>query len=100
MKKTKMKAFTLVEMAIVIFIISLLILIIIPNVAKQRSNAENVNTQALQAELDTHAQLYADEKGTAMENVAPTDLEKAGYLTAKQVAAIEKHHLKVEKKDQ
>ena len=63
MKKTKMKAFTLVEMAIVIFIISLLILIIIPNVAKQRSNAENVNTQALQAELDTQAQLYADEKG-------------------------------------
>ncbi|MBU5279579.1 prepilin-type N-terminal cleavage/methylation domain-containing protein [Ligilactobacillus animalis] len=100
MKKTKMKAFTLVEMAIVIFIISLLILIIIPNVAKQRFNAENVNTQALQAELDTQAQLYADEKGTAMENVAPTDLEKAGYLTAKQVAAIEKHHLKVEKKDQ
>lgn len=100
MKKTKMKAFTLVEMAIVIFIISLLILIIIPNVAKQRSNAENVNTQALQAELDSQAQLYADEKGTAMENVAPTDLEKAGYLTAKQVAAIEKHHLKVEKKDQ
>ena len=100
MKKTKMKAFTLVEMAIVIFIISLLILIIIPNVAKQRSNAENVNTQALQAELDTQAQLYADEKGTAMENVAPTDLEKAGYLTAKQVAAIEKHHLKVEQKDQ
>lgn len=100
MKKTKMKAFTLVEMAIVIFIISLLILIIIPNVAKQRSNVENVNTQALQAELDTQAQLYADEKGTAMENVAPTDLEKTRYLTAKQVAAIEKHHLKVEKKDQ
>ena len=81
MKKTKMKAFTLVEMAIVIFIISLLILIIMPNVAKQRSNAEKVNTQALQAELDTH-------------------LEKAGYLTAKQVAAIEKHHLKVEKNEQ
>lgn len=100
MKKTKLQAFTLVEMAIVIFIISLLILIIIPNVAKQRSNAENVNTQALQAELDTQAQLYADEKGTAMENVAPAELEKAGYLTAKQVAAIEKHHLKVEKKDQ
>ena len=57
-----MKAFTLVEMAIVIFIISLLILIIMPNVAKQRSNAEKVNTQALQAELDTQAQLYADEK--------------------------------------
>ncbi len=91
MKKTKMKAFTLVEMAIVIFIISLLILIIMPNVAKQRSNAEKVNTQA---------QLYADEKGTEMENVAPTDLEKAGYLTAKQVAAIEKHHLKVEKNEQ
>jgi len=65
MKKTKMKAFTLVEMAIVIFIISLLILIIMPNVAKQRSNAEKVNTQALQAELDTQAQLYADEKGNA-----------------------------------
>lgn len=100
MKKTKMKAFTLVEMAIVIFIISLLILIIMPNVAKQRSNAEKVNTQALQAELDTQAQLYADENGTEMENVAPTDLEKAGYLTAKQVAAIEKHHLKVEKNEQ
>ena len=76
MKKTKMKAFTLVEMAIVIFIISLLILIIMPNVAKQRSNAEKVNTQALQAELDTQAQLYADEKGTEMEMLLQRILKK------------------------
>ena len=100
MKKTKLEAFTLVEMAIVIFIISLLILIIIPNVAKQRSNAENVNTQALQVELNTQAQLYADEKGKDMGNVDPKELEKAGYLTTKQVEAIEKHHLQVEKKEQ
>ncbi|KRL86100.1 hypothetical protein FC32_GL001954 [Ligilactobacillus apodemi DSM 16634 = JCM 16172] len=82
-------------MAVVLFIISLLILVVIPNVSKQRTNAETVNTHALQSELNTQAQLYADEKGVEMNSVQPADLEKAGYLTDKQVKEIDKHHLKV-----
>lgn len=99
MKNKKVEAFTLLEMSVVIFIISLLILIIIPNITKQRANAENVNTQALQAELNTQAQLYADEKDVSLSSVEPGQLEKDGYLTARQVKEVEKHHLKIGKQD-
>ncbi|WGN89647.1 prepilin-type N-terminal cleavage/methylation domain-containing protein [Ligilactobacillus faecis] len=99
MEKKKVEAFTLLEMSVVLFIISLLILIIIPNITKQRTNAENVNTQALQAELNTQAQLYADEKDVALNSIAPEQLEKEGYLTARQVKEVEKHHLKIGKQE-
>ncbi|WP_283599455.1 prepilin-type N-terminal cleavage/methylation domain-containing protein [Ligilactobacillus aviarius] len=46
-KVKKVKGFTLIEMAIVLFIISLLILIIIPNINHQRKNAVNVNSNAM-----------------------------------------------------
>ena len=51
-KVKKVKGFTLIEMAIVLFIISLLILIIIPNINHQRKNAVNVNSNAMRTELE------------------------------------------------
>lgn len=44
-------AFTLVEMAIVLFIISLLILLIVPNLSKQRTHADKVNTKHFRPSL-------------------------------------------------
>ena len=41
--KKKRRGFTLIEMAIVLFIISLLILIILPNIGTQRKHANTVN---------------------------------------------------------
>ena len=77
-------AFTLVEMAIVLFIISLLILLIVPNLSKQRTHADKVNTEALQTELNSQAQLYADDKNVAIETVNVKMLENDKYLTEKQ----------------
>ena len=46
-KMRKRSAFTLVEMATVLFIIALLILIILPNLAAQRKHATRVHEDAM-----------------------------------------------------
>lgn len=81
----RLKGFTLIEMAIVLFIISLLILIIIPNINHQRKNAVTVNSDAMRTELRTQAQLYLSEHpnidaSTLTNNMLVTD----HYLTNQQ----------------
>lgn len=83
LKKRVAKGFTLVEMTIVLFIISLLILIIVPNLGTQRKHATSVNQEALVNMIQNQVELYHDDTGDV-----PTDLsqlEKGNYLTAKQV---------------
>lgn len=89
----KVAAFTLLEMAVVLFIISLLVLIILPNVAAQRKNASKINRNALQTELNTQAQLYMNDHN--VDSVTIADLEQAKYLTASQVEAIKREHLEI-----
>ena len=89
----KVPAFTLLEMAVVLFIISLLVLIILPNVAAQRKNASKINRNALQTELNTQAQLYMNDHN--VNSVTVADLEQAKYLTASQVEAIKREHLEI-----
>lgn len=89
----KVPAFTLLEMAVVLFIISLLVLIILPNVATQRKNASKINRNALQTELNTQAQLYMNDYN--VNSVTVADLEQAKYLTASQVEAIKREHLEI-----
>ena len=89
----KVAAFTLLEMAVVLFIISLLVLIILPNVAAQRKNASKINRNALQTELNTQAQLYMNDHN--VNSVTVADLEQAKYLTANQVEAIKREHLEI-----
>lgn len=89
----KVAAFTLLEMAVVLFIISLLVLIILPNVAAQRKNASKINRNALQTELNTQAQLYMNDHN--VNSVTVADLEQAKYLTASQVEAIKREHLEI-----
>lgn len=89
-------AFTLIEMAVVLFIISLLILLIVPNLSKQRTHADKVNTEALQTELNSQAQLYADDKNVAIETVNVKMLENDKYLTEKQAEKMQSKHLEPE----
>lgn len=89
----KLPACTLLEMAVVLFIISLLVLIILPNVAAQRKNASKINRNALQTELNTQAQLYMNDHN--VNSVTVADLEQAKYLTASQVEAIKREHLEI-----
>lgn len=81
MKKTR-KAFTLIEMVIVLFIISLLLLIMIPNLAEQKKKATERSDEAFETTIKNQEEMYAnDHNGTR-----PTleELQGEGYITKNQ----------------
>ncbi|MFD1417879.1 prepilin-type N-terminal cleavage/methylation domain-containing protein [Companilactobacillus keshanensis] len=61
LKKKTREAFTLIEMVIVLFIISLLLLLIVPNLGGQKTNAENKTDEAFRSTLQTQVDM-ADTK--------------------------------------
>lgn len=81
-KLRETKAFTLLEMAIVLFIISALLLIIIPNIGSHRSTASETGNEALQTVVDTQADLFEIETGSRPGSVDA--LVSADYLTEAQ----------------
>ena len=83
----KMSAFTLIEMVLVLFIISLLLLLVIPNINHQRQRANTINTEALDTQFKTQAQLYLEEHPT-VDKVSTSELLKDGYLTEEQAEKI------------
>ena len=75
--------FTLIEMIVVLFIVSLLMLLMIPGVAKQQEKATETGTNALQSVLQAQVDLYqASEKTKA---TSFEDLKAKKYLTDKQL---------------
>lgn len=92
-KPSLRRGFTLIEMAIVLFIVALLILIVVPNLSYQKKHAQTVHTSAMttvvQTQLDTY--LYATDKKTA----TLEELEKTGYLTDKQVNMAKKEGIRI-----
>lgn len=101
MKKKTTQGFTLVEMAVVLFIISLLILIVIPNVGKQRGRAVSINNSALQTELNSQVELYKDEHNLSnSSSITLSDLKKGGYLSNAQIKQIQKEGLQIGKTDE
>ena len=77
------EAFTLMEMVLVLFIISVLMLMIIPNVAKTKTSVEKKGTDALAVVVQTQADMYELDTGT--EAASFTVLEDDGYLSANQL---------------
>lgn len=95
--KKKVKGFTLIEVAIVLFIISLLILIIIPNINHQRKNAVNVNSDAMKTELRTQAQLYLSEHPeTSAANLSIPMLVNDHYLTSQQAKKLNEQKITIQ----
>ena len=76
MKKNE-KGFTLIEMMIVMLIISVILMITIPNVAKHNSNINNKGCEAYVKMVQAQVQAYQMEN-----NKIPTltELQTAGYL--------------------
>lgn len=96
MKKHLIKrrsGFTLLEMSIVLFIISLLILIILPNLAQQRKNANRIHQNAMVSVVQTQIDAYENETGTA--NVSLEQLRQHDYLTDSQVQKAQKEHITI-----
>lgn len=96
MKKIR-KGFTLIEMVIVLFIISLLLLIMIPNLVQQKDHADKKSEEAFRTTLVTQAGLYLennydkDSKGNtdntadkADGKVTVKELEDGKYITHNQ----------------
>lgn len=77
------EAFTLMEMVLVLFIISVLMLMIIPNVANTKTSVETKGTDALAVVVQTQADMYELDTGT--EAASFTVLGAGGYLNDNQV---------------
>ncbi|MCT2899218.1 prepilin-type N-terminal cleavage/methylation domain-containing protein [Lentilactobacillus buchneri] len=92
--KKMREGFTLIEMTIVLFIISLLILIIIPNLSNQRKHAQSVHSSAMTEVVQAQIDAYFSQHPTA-KSVSFPDLTKGGYLTAKQVKQAKDEGLKI-----
>ncbi|WP_220741219.1 competence type IV pilus major pilin ComGC [Leuconostoc miyukkimchii] len=83
----KRQAFTLIEAAIVLFIISLLMLLILPNLNAQRQRAVETHATAMVSTVQTQIDLYVNEHPEA-QSVTINDLVTGDYLTPKQAQKI------------
>ncbi|MBQ0837900.1 prepilin-type N-terminal cleavage/methylation domain-containing protein [Lactiplantibacillus pentosus] len=83
MKKTTapQRGFTLIEMVIVLAIISLLMLIVVPNLNDQRKNASVRQQEALTEVVQNQAEMYTSDTG---EEATIEKMKDAGYLNDKQ----------------
>lgn len=81
--KRNESGFTLIEMAIVLFVISILLLLIVPNVSRHRGSASTTGDEALIKVVETQKSLYAMENNGKEAEVS--ELLSGGYLTKDQV---------------
>ena len=87
--KTKKKGFTLIELLVCLFIIGLMMLLIIPNIAQQRKTAQDKSDEAIVNVIKTQRQSYMLEHNT---KVIPTEDEllKENYINQNQLDAYNK----------
>lgn len=90
---SKQRGFTLIEMAIVMFIISLLILIVLPNLATQRKRAVRMHSRAMVSVVQTQLDLYENDTGHKAGSL--TQLQRGAYLTAAQAKKAREEHITV-----
>ncbi|MGQ7389543.1 competence type IV pilus major pilin ComGC [Streptococcus suis] len=79
--KLKKKAFTLVEMLVVLGIISLLLLIFVPNLSKQKAAVQEKGNAAVVKVVESQMELYELEHD---KEATLADLQADGYITEKQ----------------
>lgn len=83
----KEQGFTLIEMSLVLFIISALLLLFVPNIAGRQEGANETSNEAVLTVLQTQADMYLMDK-----NEAPATfsiMKNEGYLTEKQLKSTE-----------
>ena len=87
--KTKKKGFTLIELLVCLFIIGLMMLLIIPNIAQQRKTAQDKSDEAIVRVVKAQQQAYMIDLKT---NDIPTleQLKTKGYINDSQVEAYNK----------
>ncbi|SFK08683.1 competence protein ComGC [Marinilactibacillus piezotolerans] len=81
-------AFTLIEMTLVLFIISVLLLLIIPNIGSYQGTAQDTGNSALETVVQTQMDLYEMEKHAAPNTLE--DLHGDGFLSESQYSEVKK----------
>ncbi|WP_242258326.1 competence type IV pilus major pilin ComGC [Streptococcus thoraltensis] len=80
-KRKSVKAFTLIEMLVVLLIISVLMLLFVPNLSKQKAAVDEKGQAAVVKVVESQMELYEMNK-----DVKPSvdQLVQEGYITQKQ----------------
>ncbi|EOR21673.1 ComG operon protein 3 [Niallia nealsonii AAU1] len=81
-KINEQNAFTLIEMMIVLVVISILLIVTIPNITKHNSKINNTGCEALTKMVQAEVQSYYMEHKSYPENIAK--LEEENYITNDQ----------------
>ncbi len=80
--KKKASGFTLLEMLVVLFIISLLLLLFVPQLAKQKDSATEKSDKAIVKVVETQIEVYQLEHPG--KTPSKEDLLSGGYVDEKQ----------------
>ncbi|MGX7030225.1 competence type IV pilus major pilin ComGC [Vagococcus zengguangii] len=81
MKKRNYQGFTLLEMMVVLFIISVLVLLFVPNLTKQKDNVDKNGKEALQSVVVSQSTLFNMNESAEL---TYENLVSSGYLTEDQ----------------
>ena len=94
LKKAKVKAFTLVEMLVVLLIISVLLLLFVPNLTKQKEAVNDKGKSAVVKVVESQAELYSLNKN---EEATLSKLQADDRITEEQAKAYKEYHAKQNK---
>ena len=94
LKKAKVKAFTLVEMLVVLLIISVLLLLFVPNLTKQKEAVNDKGKAAVVKVVESQAEFYSLDKD---EDASLRKLQDDGRITEEQAKAYKEYHAKQNK---
>ncbi|WP_195595059.1 competence type IV pilus major pilin ComGC [Streptococcus oralis] len=94
LKKAKVKAFTLVEMLVVLLIISVLLLLFVPNLTKQKDAVDDKGKAAVVKVVESQAELYRLDKN---DDASLSKLQADGRITAEQAKAYNDYYSKAQK---
>lgn len=89
LKKKTVKAFTLIEMLMVLFVISVLLLLFVPNLNKQKDKIQETGNAAIVKIIESQADLY--ELGSN-DTASISKLLADGSITEKQEAGYKEYY--------
>lgn len=91
MLQRKAKAFTLIEMLVVLLIISVLLLLFVPNLSRQKDKVKDTGGAAVVKVVESQAELYELSEGG---NASLSVLVQDGSITQEQAQAYRDYYAK------
>ena len=91
-KKYTVKAFTLIEMLVVLLIISVLLLLFVPNLTKQKDSVKETGNAAVVKVVESQAELY--ELNHTNDKASLSKLISEGNITKKQADSYRAYYAK------